>query len=77
MVVRMMKQPKWIFQLCWKCFYNGFHMSQDTKLWAPSWVHDNVTTLKGRANKIAVLLQIQHTSIHYIIVTWERLHPSS
>jgi hypothetical protein len=33
MVISMMK-PKWSFQLCWKCFYNGFHMNLDTKLWA-------------------------------------------
>jgi hypothetical protein len=34
MVVSMVK-PKWILQLCWKCFYSELHMTlecRDTKL---------------------------------------------
>jgi hypothetical protein len=36
MVVVSMVKPKWILQLCWKCFYSGLHMTlecRDTKLW--------------------------------------------
>jgi hypothetical protein len=53
MLISMVK-PKWILQLCWKCFYSGLHMTlecRDTKLWPVSGCYHNVSTLKGRVNK--------------------------
>jgi hypothetical protein len=50
-LVSMVKR-KWILQLCWKCFYNGRHMTLecgDTKLWPVSGcIPMSLSTLKGR-----------------------------
>ncbi len=55
MVVSMVK-PKWIL-LQWyvKCLFSGLHMTlecRDTKLWPVFGCITNVSTLKGRANKL-------------------------
>jgi hypothetical protein len=53
-MVASMVKPKWILELCWKCFYSGFHKTlecRDTKLFAQCCMPHNVSTLKGRANE--------------------------
>jgi hypothetical protein len=51
MVISMMK-PKWILQLCPKCFYSGLHMTlecRDTKLWPVSGVHHKCLYHEGQS----------------------------
>ncbi len=53
-MVASMVKPKWILELCWKCFYSGFHKTlecRDTKLFAQYCMPHNGSTLKGRANE--------------------------
>jgi hypothetical protein len=45
-----MVKPKWILQLLWKFFFNGLSMEGYQTL-TQFWVHHNVSTLRGRANK--------------------------
>ncbi len=56
-------RPKWILQLCWKCFYNGLHMTLECRDRYQTLAHflgpsECRYTLKDRSNTIVSLVFI-------------------